>query len=168
MKKNGFTLVELIAVIIILGILMIIAVPRVSTYIDNSRKSAYVATIKDVVASAGSLITKQHMSTYDRETTYYIPNNCIKTEKGIAKSPYSDFDKAYIIVGWENNNYAVYWVSRDNSGIGVKSPKKITEIDESDIESDIPKGYIKPDKRIGNTTNILILDESDCETLING
>ncbi len=48
-KKNGFTLIELLAVIIILGILMIIAIPSVTNYISNSRKSAYVDTAKEIV-----------------------------------------------------------------------------------------------------------------------
>ena len=48
-KKNGFTLIELLAVIIILGILMIIAIPSVTSYINNSRKSAYVDTAKEII-----------------------------------------------------------------------------------------------------------------------
>ena len=46
MNKKGFTLIELLAVIIILGILMIIAIPSVTKYISDSRKSAYVDTAK--------------------------------------------------------------------------------------------------------------------------
>lgn len=164
--KNGFTLIELLAVIVIFGILMIIAIPSISKYIENSRKSAYVATIKDVVQSAGSLLTGKHISMADRETTYYIPNSCIKTEKGISKSPYNEFDKAYIIVGWENSGYGIYWVSRDKSGVGVKNPKKVTEITEDDIEKDISKDYIKVNYKVGTTSSIMVLDEVDCETLI--
>ena len=39
-KKNGFTLVELIAVIVILGVLAIIIVPRINNAIENSRKNS--------------------------------------------------------------------------------------------------------------------------------
>ena len=38
--KKGFTLVELLAVIVILGVLLLVAVPAVSTVITNSRKGA--------------------------------------------------------------------------------------------------------------------------------
>ena len=50
MNKRGFTLIELLAVIIILGILMIIAIPSVTSYINNSRKSAYIDTAKEIIS----------------------------------------------------------------------------------------------------------------------
>ena len=167
MNKKGFTLIEILAVVIILGILMVIVVPNVTRYIENSRKSAYVQTIKDILASAGANLTKSQMKSANKNTTYYIPNGCIKTENGVAKSPYNDFDQAYIVVGWENNGYAFYWVGRDKSGKGIKDMKKIEEITEDDIESDIPSDYISINKTIGTTTSINILDSKDCSTLIN-
>ncbi len=44
MSKKGFTLIELVAVIMILGILLVIIVPRIAGVIDNSRKDAFKAT----------------------------------------------------------------------------------------------------------------------------
>lgn len=166
-KKLGFTLIELLAVIIILSIIMIIAMPSISSYIDDSRRVAYVATIKDTLTSAGSLVKGEHMSKVNRETTYYIPVTCIKTEKGVPTSPYNDFDEAYLIAGYENNTFSFYWVGRDKSGMGIKEAKKINDITEDDIKSDISKSDIKIDKKIGNTTNIMVLDSQDCETLIS-
>ena len=40
MKTKGFTLVELLAVIVILAIIAIIAVPIIGNVIENSRKQA--------------------------------------------------------------------------------------------------------------------------------
>lgn len=166
MNKKGFTLIEILAVIIILGILMVIAIPSVTKYIESSRKSAYVKTIKSIVASAGANLTKSQMKQADRNTTYYIPTKCIKTEDGIARSPYSEFDKAYIVVGWENNSYGFYFVGRDETGKGIKELKKIGDITEDDIISDIESDEIKMDKKIGNTTGINYLDPNDCNTLV--
>ena len=39
MKNKGFTLVELLAVIVILAIIMIIAVPNVTEAMNNSKKN---------------------------------------------------------------------------------------------------------------------------------
>lgn len=46
MKNKGFTLVELLAVIVILAIILAIAVPRISSLIENSRSEAYRANEK--------------------------------------------------------------------------------------------------------------------------
>jgi len=94
-KKNGFTLIELLAVIIILGILMIIAIPSVTSYINNSRKSAYVDTAKEIISGARNKVNEGKLEMYDTGTTYYIPYDYIGTENG-AKSPYGDFVYAYV------------------------------------------------------------------------
>ena len=51
-NRNGFTLVELLAVIVILGIIMLIAVPNVVGVIDNNRKETYLSDAKKMVTMA--------------------------------------------------------------------------------------------------------------------
>ncbi|HHT38306.1 MAG TPA: prepilin-type N-terminal cleavage/methylation domain-containing protein [Mollicutes bacterium] len=48
-NKKGFTLVELLAVIVILAIILAIAVPGISNMIDNSKKSAFEADAKMII-----------------------------------------------------------------------------------------------------------------------
>lgn len=54
MKKNkkGFTLVELLAVIVVLAIIMIIAVPNVLDAMENARKSAFVTYGQRIIETA--------------------------------------------------------------------------------------------------------------------
>ena len=52
MKKNGFTLVELLAVIVILAIILVIAVPKITDTIDNARKGSLESSVKMVAAQA--------------------------------------------------------------------------------------------------------------------
>lgn len=56
-KKQGFTIVELLAVIVILGILSMIAIGVVSQYVTYSKKKAYENYEKDLkVASKNYLM----------------------------------------------------------------------------------------------------------------
>lgn len=48
-KKNGFTLVELLAVIVVLAIIMVIAIPSVLDTMNSARRSAFVEYAMKVV-----------------------------------------------------------------------------------------------------------------------
>ena len=60
-KNKGFTLIELIAVIVILAILMVIAVPKILNVIENSRKSAAESSIKLVKDAIKTQVTSESM-----------------------------------------------------------------------------------------------------------
>ena len=51
-KRNGFTLVELLAVIVILAIILVIAVPSIMNTIKDARKASYESTAKMVASAA--------------------------------------------------------------------------------------------------------------------
>lgn len=48
-KKKGFTLVELLAVIVILAVILVIAVPRITDVIRKTRISSLESTAKLIV-----------------------------------------------------------------------------------------------------------------------
>ena len=52
MDNRGFTLVELIAVITILGLLLILAVPKVNSIIDDSKKKTFLGEAQSVYRGA--------------------------------------------------------------------------------------------------------------------
>ena len=51
-KKNGFTLVELLAVIVILAIILVIAVPKITDTIKNSKIASFESSAKTIAAQA--------------------------------------------------------------------------------------------------------------------
>lgn len=51
-KNNGFTLVELLAVIAILGLILIIAVPKVTDTINNSKRRTLELTAESIIKKA--------------------------------------------------------------------------------------------------------------------
>ena len=51
-KETGFTLVELLAVIVILAIILVIAVPKVMTVIEDAKKATLESTAKMIASQA--------------------------------------------------------------------------------------------------------------------
>ena len=166
MNKKGFTLIELLAVIIILGILMIIAIPSVTRYISDSRKSTYVDTAKEIIGGARNIVNGGKLEMYSTNTTYYIPTSCIKTENAL-KSPYGDFTQAYVGVIYDGKGYKYYWISVDDAGEGVSKITPLDKLDIDDIESDLKDSDIEgvvQTTGIGNRSEIKILK---CNTSTN-
>ena len=51
-KRNGFTLVELLAVIVILAIILVIAVPSIMSTIKDARKASFESSAKLLASNA--------------------------------------------------------------------------------------------------------------------
>ena len=49
MKKNGFTLMELLAVIVIIGLIALITYPIIDDVITNSEKKTFKASVEELV-----------------------------------------------------------------------------------------------------------------------
>ena len=54
-KKNGFTLVELLAVIVILAVILVIAVPQIINVINESKKGVLESSARLIASSAESM-----------------------------------------------------------------------------------------------------------------
>jgi prepilin-type N-terminal cleavage/methylation domain-containing protein len=59
-ERKGFTLVEVIVVLVILAILMSIAVPALTGYIDKARDKKWEMTARDVSIAVRSVITETY------------------------------------------------------------------------------------------------------------
>ena len=59
MKKKGFTLVELLATIVVLSVIALIAVPIVINVIEKAKKSALVSSVNGLVESANMYYTNE-------------------------------------------------------------------------------------------------------------
>ena len=161
-KKKGFTLIELLAVIIILGILMIIAIPSVTKYISDSRKSAYVNTAKEIIGGTRNIVNEGKLGMYDTDATYYIPAKYVSTENSL-KSPYGEFTdtSAYVGVTYDGQGYKYYWISTDDAGQGISDITLEDDLDTDKIESDLTENDITgviETTGIGNRNKIYILD----------
>ena len=61
-QSKGFTIVEILAVVVILGILAGVAVPMVYRYVDKSKKQSYETMESTVYAGAKNYVLEQNMS----------------------------------------------------------------------------------------------------------
>ena len=144
-KKNGFTLVEILAVIIILGIIMIIAIPAVSKYILKSDRAVYASNVQAYIENVRA---KYEMKEYgpllkDNEIMV-VPLGHIKLEKGDSKnSPYGayDFSRSHILIVPENKGYNFYATFIDSANVGIiNQPANIIgeAVVQTGIDTDLP------------------------------
>ena len=70
MKKNkrGFTLVELLAVVVILGIILAIAIPSIGSIISTNRKAAFVANLRLMVKTGDLLLAQGTLTNLNTAT----------------------------------------------------------------------------------------------------
>ena len=162
MRNKAFTLIELLAVIIILGILMLIAIPSVTNYINNSRKESYISTIKEIVRGATNLVNSGELDMYDPNNTYYIPTSCIKTENNVQRSPYGNLNQAYVVVSLNNDDYNYFFVGKDEENIGVASIISSDVINKDSITTNI--NNIDTTVGIKGTSNTIVYN-NDCSEI---
>ena len=86
MKKNGFTLVELLAVIIIISLLVLIVLPNIFNSIENSNDNVDKLT-KEMIYKAASLYVSNNEKEYPQNTgyTYCLPLSILIDEEYLSE-----------------------------------------------------------------------------------
>lgn len=78
MKEKGFTLVELLAIIVLLAIIAVVASPIILNIIENSKKSGFASSvngIKDAVENdySGRNFDTNSEYIYENGSLYFVP-----------------------------------------------------------------------------------------------
>ncbi len=123
MNKKGFTLIEIIAVIVIIGVLLLIAVPAVSSIIFSARNKTYANNASSFMDEVDALYkSKKYGPLLEEDQIMIVPIKDVTFEKNnYSYSPYGiyDYDKSYVIIVRSNNGYKLYASIIDDTRRGV-------------------------------------------------
>ena len=110
MNKKGFTLVELLGVVIILAIVLLIAIPNIMTLIERSKKDGYINDSRKMVYLVKYDIKKGIVNKPATGESVKVTLNDLSTsdlEKD--KDGYTyDLNKSYVYITRENGNLIYY------------------------------------------------------------
>ncbi|MEF2614977.1 prepilin-type N-terminal cleavage/methylation domain-containing protein [Faecalibacillus faecis] len=135
-NKKGFTLVEIIVVLVILAILAAIAIPSVLGYVEDARKTQYIAEARSIylmmqTEEAKYMAKNNYNSLSEFEYDVFlrdedlIYNNTNKTNGKIYE--YTGLKNA-IIMHYVEDTWSISWESTNNHTIvaTISKNKKIT------------------------------------------
>lgn len=92
-NERGLTLIELLAVVVILAIIAAIAIPSIGGLMDNTKKDAHVANAQQMVNSTKLVITGNSELT---TKTHYVTLGYLYQEKYLDKIKNPDKDGEYL------------------------------------------------------------------------
>lgn len=126
LNKKGFTLIELLAVICIMAILLMLALPAITRIIDRAKKDILVGTIDAYMESLKLDVVDGKYDFEDESTIFAVPVECIEMEKR-NNDPYGEWSQAndnywaYVLIQYdsENQKYIYGFTYKDNVGYGL-------------------------------------------------
>lgn len=146
-NKKGFTLVELLAVIVILGVLLMIAVPAIQNVIKKSKRNAFESQAKLIIENVETMLSA---STNKPDATCYIPTANVKLERG---SLNDNAKKGYVTVKPNSNSTTGYDVTINigdgtyainGQGLSTATATSDTEVPTYDANKNSPEcGFYK-------------------------
>lgn len=155
LNNKGFSLVEMMGVIAILGIFLLLAIPALSNLLIEKRKQAYLDSIiiqKNVVEQ---MITSEKYNVYDKEKVYYFDYALFADSNTKGNSPFGKWKECYVVVTFDGKLNHFYWTGMDEKGWKVDLRKEVYKIKTKDIYHTNSTNFIAGNT-IGGRDNVVI------------
>ena len=94
-KKNAFTLIELLAVIVILAVILVISIPRILDVIEESKVNTFKSTAQLIADSAEKKYVTNKLNNVDEEIA------CDKVAKISSKISSKDYEYCFVKINEE-------------------------------------------------------------------
>lgn len=151
MKKEGFTLVELLAVIVIIGIIYLIVFPSVTSFIDKSKEKSYNIQV-DLIEKASKKWVVDNTDELLKKDPYHL-NNINLTLTTLKKDGYLQDEfienpktkkimTGCVVVSYQSNKNQYEYTYKDGLDSYSKSEVKDIKQAEEMAACDNEKGYI--------------------------
>ena len=138
--KKGFTLIEMIAVVIILGIVLLIAVPAVTSYIKGSNDSVYVNSMSSYLQQVKMDYSEKQYGPYiNKGEIMVVPLKNIKLDKGNTdSSPYGKivYSQSYVLIERSTNGVKYYVTVLDKTSKGFVDVRE-DEMNNNSVKKDL-------------------------------
>lgn len=159
-SKNGFTLVEMLAMLVVLGILMSITVPNITGILEQAKVNKYKDDVQKMIDTAKMKVVN------NKEIKNQAKDNCIvlylsylddnnELQKGPNEGTYVQ-DNSFVIIKREENTFKYYFrLIEEKAGKfgGVVELKDYTEFTNN------PKNNIKEKEESFRNSNEIINDK---------
>ncbi len=155
MKKKGFTLVELLAVIAILAILVIIALPNIMSLFNQAKQNSFESEVKNIYKSAQQEWMKDSM--FDTQNIVYARcnENCSKKLQLSGREEidyYIEVDKAGNIIKYYVTD-GTYQYEYNGTGLKIEeigNSKQVAKLESANILTVTCDGATKGGEDIGS------------------
>ena len=152
-KKKGFTLVELLAVIVILAVILIIAMPKISDVIKNSKESSLETTAKLIASQAEKKYTENQV----------LDNSSTIKCSDVAKISNADYESCNITFDDKGNAKVTIVGKGKFEGMAVCNANKNSATVSSDCSTNASY-FTYEDTTI--VTNVIVEDANKCKSYI--